>query len=91
MLTSSIGFSSQPNALHAYAKNVGAAARDFVAALFAINPANEDNEPAHATHGASARGEFSLFRLYCLASRSNSYDAVSPALANELRMIAARV
>jgi hypothetical protein len=87
MLTSSIGFSSQPNALHAYAKNVGAAARGFVAALLAFKPASKHNEPAHAT---PAGDEFSLFRLYCLASRSNSYDSVSPALANELRMIAAR-
>jgi predicted alpha/beta hydrolase family esterase len=93
MLTSTIGFSTQPNAVHAYAKNVGTAARDFVSALLAIKPAteaNEDNQPAHSTQGAPLSDEYSLFRLYCLASRSNSYDSVSPALANELRMIAAR-
>lgn len=90
MLTSTIGFSSQPGAVHAYAKNVGAAARSFVAALLAIPPANEDGAPAHATKGAPVSDELSLFRLYRLASLSSSYDAVSPELANELRMIAAR-
>ncbi|MEN3296190.1 MAG: hypothetical protein V7642_5443 [Burkholderiales bacterium] len=89
MLTSTMGFSSQPNAVHEYAKNVGAAARDFVSALLAIKPANEKSAVA-VNHRASASDDLSLFRLYRLASLSSSYDSVSPALANELRLIAAR-
>lgn len=91
MLTSTLGFTSRPNAVQAYAKNVGTAARDFVAALLAIKPADESNAPLpDAGQGAPASDELSLYRLYRLASRSDSFDAVSPELANELRLIAAR-
>lgn len=93
MLTSTMAFSSGPNAVQAYAKNVGTAARDFIAALLAIKPETDDratDEPAHVAKGAPASDELSLYRLYRMASRSSSYDMVSPELINELRLIAAR-
>jgi hypothetical protein len=91
MLTTTLGFSSPPNPLQAYAKNVGVAARDFVAALLAIKPIDDADQAAHAEQGApAASDDLSLFRLYCLASRASSFDVVSPELAKELRLIAAR-
>jgi hypothetical protein len=86
--------SSQSNLVHEYARNVGSAARDLIAALLAAKPgkatAEAADSEARVAQGKSANEEFSLFRLYCLASRANSYDAVSPRLAKELRLIAAR-
>ncbi|MEN3291367.1 MAG: hypothetical protein V7642_620 [Burkholderiales bacterium] len=94
MLTTTLGFSSPANPLQAYAKNVGVAARDFIAALLAIKPADEAEQAtaaAHTTQGVpAASDDMSLFRLYCLASRASSFDVVSPELAKELRLIAAR-
>jgi hypothetical protein len=91
MLTTTLGFSSPANSLQAYAENVGVAARGFVAALFAIKPTDEADKAAQATNGAPAAGDDrSLFRLYCLASRASNFDVVSPELAKELRLIAAR-
>jgi hypothetical protein len=92
MLTSTMPFSSGPNAVQAYAKNVGAAARGFVAALLAIKPETDaaTTPPTDVNKGAPASDELSLYRLYRLASRSSSYDVVSPELVNELRLIAAR-
>jgi hypothetical protein len=89
MLTSTMGFSSQPNAVYLYAKNVGTAARGFVAALLAIKPEIENAPAVVAEHAAPVGDELSLFRLYRMAMAS-SYDSVSPQLANELRLIAAR-
>ena len=74
MLTSTMNLSATSRAFSIYAKNVDAAARNLVDVLRAIKPTADDA---------------SLYRLYCLASRSNSYDSVSPALAQELRRIAA--
>jgi hypothetical protein len=90
VLTSTIGVSSPSISVHAYAKNVGVAARGLIAAVLAIKPIDEDSVPAHGECKPPASDELSLFRLYCLASRDSSYDSVSPELANELRLIAAR-
>lgn len=92
MLTSTMNLSTTPSAFSIYAKNVGAAARAFVDALFAVKPARRAaaSKAADAALGKPAADEMSLYRLYCLASRSSSYDSVSPALVQELRMIAAR-
>lgn len=95
MSTSTLGFSPQPEAVGSYAKNVAVAARNFVAALLAVKPANAGAQAATADTAAAAAGkpassEFSLFRLYCLASRASLYDSVSPKLARELQLIASR-
>jgi len=75
MLTSTMNLSATSSAFFIYAKNVGAAARNLVDVLRTVKPTADDA---------------SLYRLYCLASRSNSYDSVSPELVQELRLIAAR-
>jgi hypothetical protein len=80
--------SSPSNPFQTYAHHVGAAARHFAAALCAFEPANTR---ARVTRGRPPVGdELSLYRLYRLACHSHSCDRVSPALAHELRMIAAR-
>ena len=92
MLTSTLNLSAAPSAFSIYAKNVGAAARNLVDALLAIKPARRAaaSETAGAALGKPTTDDASLYRLYCLASRSNSYDSVSPELVQELRLIAAR-
>lgn len=61
-----------------YLENVGVAARNLLAALFAVRP---------QTRPAKKSDEVSLAELYRLAG---SYDSVMPNLAQELRTIALR-
>lgn len=65
-----------------YLENVGTAARNLLAAIFAVRPQTRATEPAR-----KKADEVSLAQLYRLAG---SYDSVMPNLAQELRTIALR-
>jgi hypothetical protein len=92
MLTSTLNLSAIPGAISIYARNIGVAARALVGALLAVAPARRADAcpAADAALGKPAVDNISLYRLYCLASRSNSYESVSPAIVQELRLIAGR-
>lgn len=90
----SISLPSTPTPLSVYFRNLSVAARGLATALFAVesaaaSPAAAPREPRAAT-GVSHADPLSLYRLYCLASRSSAHDSVSPALVDELRRIADR-
>jgi hypothetical protein len=74
-----------------YGRNLAEAARAFVAALLAIQPAKPQSveaESVDAQFQAPSRARaISLRKLYQLAA---SHDTVNPSLAAELRSIAAR-
>ena len=61
-----------------YLENVGTAARNLLAAIFAVRP---------QARAPRKTGEVNLGQLYRLAA---SYDSVMPNLAQELRTIALR-
>lgn len=90
MSTLTIDHSNQTNGLQAYATNVGEAGRSLLAALLAVKPAGSapaaNNSSAVVAKPATAHRKVSLVRLYRLAAQS---DSVTPALADELRQIAA--
>lgn len=80
--------SSYPSPSSAYASNVGATARAFLAALFAVAPRTTD-KAAIAANVASARHskEQGVAELHFYA---NMYQDMMPNLSAELRVIALR-
>lgn len=73
-----------------YASKVGRAARALLDAILAIRPRAAE-EPAVELSAskvrAKARGDISLYRLYCLSA---PYDSVMPNLRQELEVMACR-
>jgi hypothetical protein len=80
-------FSTSQHANMGYARNVGAALRALVAALFAVPvSAPAVSSTAHVAKAQSTSKKLSLLRLYRMAD----FDSVSPALVKELQQIASR-
>jgi hypothetical protein len=94
MSISMMTFSATPVAVSAYAQQMLAAALAVAIDLFALKPPRRPATPARKPRARSGKprtnNEVSLFRLYWLACEASSYDWMSPALAEELRVIAAR-
>lgn len=80
MSTLSLSAKSQSSGDQSYLSNVGQAARSLVAALLSV----QRNQPASLVVDANQ------IVLQDLESLSGPYDAVMPALGQELRFIAAR-
>jgi hypothetical protein len=87
MSNPTLAFSTSQHANVGYARNVGAALRALVTALFAI-PASAPavSSTARVAKAQSTGKKLSLFRLYRMAD----FDSVSPALVKELQQIASR-
>lgn len=72
--------------VHTYSENLGRAARSFIAALLAIDPARVDAAPALA----SASKEDKSVTAAELSRLAREFDAIMPNQAAELRYLAGR-
>lgn len=74
------------NPIHSYSENLGRAARTFIAALLAVNPAKFEATQARvpAVQKDKAATAAELHRLAC------EFDAIMPNQAAELRYLAGR-
>ena len=82
-------FASYPyvSPVNSYTENLGRAARSFIAALLAIDPAKVNATPSNAKL-LNAEDELSLEDVEHLARR---FDSIMPSQAAELRYLLSRV
>lgn len=72
--------------VHSYTENLGRAARSFIAALLAIDPARVETAPVLAT----ANKEDKAVTAAELSRLAREFDAIMPNQAAELRYLAGR-
>jgi hypothetical protein len=72
--------------VHTYGENLGRAARSFIAALLAIDPARIETAPAEA----NAAPEDKSITAVELSRLAREFDAIMPNQAAELRYLAGR-